>query len=523
MNKKRTFYINGKPYEKRIKYIPVRYSVAITISLAETLAVIATAIFLCMSFAYSYIAVVITQITVVVHIIASNENPDFKIPWLLFVLILPVVGFMLYFMFAKRRLDRKLIKRLKELRGITYEQEDEKNFATLSDENLSATRSATLLCSTADAHLFRNTDVTYLPSGEVYKDRLIEDLQHAEKFIFMEYFIIEEGVFWDSILEILKEKVKNGVEVRVLYDDIGCMMKLPGNYVKTLRSYGIKATVFSRLRGSADSEFNNRTHRKITVIDGKIGYTGGINLADEYINEVAIYGHWKDCGVRLYGEAVKELTKLFLINYGMNIKKPLPVTPDYFPSTEQLQSDDGGYLVPFGDGPNPIYPRQISKIIIQNLIENAKNYVYITTPYLIIDNELCTTIENAALRGVKVKIIVPHIPDKKIIFAMTKSNYHRFISAGVEIYEYTPGFIHAKTYIADDEYGIVGTINLDYRSLVHHFENGVWLYKKDCIRDIKNDIEDTLSKSERITADKVKIGFAQSCFNSIVKLFSPLL
>lgn len=521
MKKKTTFYINGEPHEKLINYIPIRYITAIVLALAETLAVIAIVMLLSKYVPYFYIAVFITQIAVVIKIVAADENPNFKVPWLLFVLILPVSGFMLYFMFAQRKLDKKLTKRLKVLREITYAQNDEENFAGLKDYDISAFRSAKLLCSTADTHLFRNTDVSYLPLGEIYRERLTEDLKRAEKFIFMEYFIIEEGEFWNSILDILKQKAADGIEVLVIYDDIGCMLTLPGNYVKTLRSYGIKATVFSRLRGNADSEFNNRSHRKIAVIDGKIGYTGGINLADEYINAIEKHGHWKDGGVRLCGSAVKELTKLFLIDYGINTKKNEQSDVDYFPPTETKNAR--GYVVPFGDGPKPIYPRRVSKTIIQNLIENAKEYVYITTPYLIIDNELCATIENAALRGVNVKIVVPHIPDKKVIFAMTKSHYHRFISAGAEIYEYTSGFIHAKTYIADDKYGIVGTINLDYRSLVHHFENGVWLYNCDCISDIKADIEKTISNSEQITSDKIKIGIIQRFFNSIVKIFAPLL
>ena len=274
------------------------------------------------------------------------------------------------------------------------------------------------------------------------------------------------------------------------------------------------------MKGQADNEFNNRNHRKITVIDGLVGYTGGINIADEYINEVVRFGHWKDVGIRLEGEGVRELTKLFLIDFGINIKTPLNVPYDLYP-TSTLQ--EKGYVVPFGDGPKPLYERRVGKTIIQSILASATKYVYITTPYLIIDNELCTSIENTALRGVDVRIIVPHIPDKKIVFNMTKSFYKRFLDCGVKIYEYEPGFIHAKTYLSDDKYAIIGTINLDYRSLVHHFENGVWMYDCKCIKDLKKDIDNTLEKSIEITPKMLKTSLLNRFFRAIVRIFAPML
>jgi cardiolipin synthase len=328
-----------------------------------------------------------------------------------------------------------------------------------------------MLCSISGASVFTNTKQTYYPLGEDMWQAMLPDLEKAENFIFMEYFIIEEGMFWDSILEILKRKASEGVTVRVLYDDIGCMSTLPGDYHKQLGKFGIEAKPFSRLRGQADSEFNNRSHRKICVIDGKVGYTGGVNIADEYINKIERFGHWKDTAIRLEGEAVWELTRLFLTDYGINVKK-LPETKfELYPKQNEIRAD--GYVIPFGDGPSPLYDRRIGKSVIQNMLASATKYMYMTTPYLIIDNDLCQSIENAALRGVDVRIIVPHIPDKKLVFGMTRSFYHRLMKSGVRIYEYKPGFIHAKSYIADDDYAMIGTINLDYRSLVHHFENGV--------------------------------------------------
>lgn len=337
----------------------------------------------------------------------------------------------------------------------------------------------------------------------------------------MEYFIIEEGKVWGAMLDILKQKAADGVDVRVVYDDVGCMMTLPGDYAKTLCSFGIKATPFSRLRGNADSEFNNRSHRKICVIDGTVAYTGGANLADEYANIVTKFGHWKDVGLRLTGSAVNELTSLFLGDYFINVKTVDESFDRYYNSEKTLHG--GGFVLPFGDGPRPVYDRNVAKSAIQSMLATAREYVYIMTPYLIIDNELCTSIENAALRGIDVRLILPHIPDKKLVFTMSKSHYSRLIKAGVRIFEYEPGFVHAKVYLADGERAIVGTVNLDYRSLVHHFENGVWMWGTDCIGDIKADFDSTLDKCIEVTSDKLKVGPWTRFLRSVIKIFSPML
>lgn len=371
-------------------------------------------------------------------------------------------------------------------------------------------------------HLFNATSQKYFSQGEEMFEAMLIDLKNAEKFIFMEYFIIEEGVFWNSILEILKEKANEGVEVKIVYDDIGCMKTLPGDYYKRLKKFGIEAVPFSRLKGNADSEFNNRNHRKITVIDGVIAYTGGVNIADEYINKTVRFGHWKDTGIRIEGDAVKEFTKLFMIDYGLNVKEIVEERNNRYPET-QKNDNVRGYLVPFGDGPRPIYKRCVGKSVINNMLATANRYAFIMTPYLIIDNELCQTIEDASLRGVDVRIIVPHVPDKKIVFSMTKSFYQRLMQAGVKIYEYKPGFIHAKVYLVDDIYAMVGTINLDYRSLVHHFENGLWMYNTESIADIKRDFDQTLEKSIEISPTTNKVGILTKLFRSIVKIFAPLM
>lgn len=268
-----------------------------------------------------------------IHISACDEAPDYKIPWLLVVLIVPVAGFMLYFLFGNRKLQRKYIRRLEAMRKQTYPARTEELAQNIAAENPAVSMDAQMLCKISDTNLFTNTTQQYFPLGEDMHRQLLVDLKTAEKFIFMDYFIIEEGIFWNSILDILKEKAAAGAEVRVINDDIGCMMTLPGNYDKILKGFGINAVSFSKLKGNADSEFNNRSHRKITVIDGIIGYTGGVNIADEYINEKVVYGHWQDVGLRLEGEAVRELTKLFLTDYGINVRKLPEAKQNYFPES----------------------------------------------------------------------------------------------------------------------------------------------------------------------------------------------
>ena len=520
---KRTYTVKTatETIEREYNYIPVRYILAVMITLFEILAIIGLVVACCYYIPYFYIAAFLTEVFCVIKIIASDDNPDYKVPWLLFVLILPIAGFMLYFLFYSRKLQKKYVRRLDELKRYRYEKSGEDTLAMMERESAHAAAQAKMLCSISGASVFKNTKQAYFPLGEDMWQAMLLDLEKAEHFIFMEYFIIEEGTFWDSILEILKRKAAAGVTVRVLYDDIGCMSTLPGNYHKQLSKFGIEASPFSRLRGQADSEFNNRSHRKICVIDGKVGYTGGVNLADEYINKVERFGHWKDTALRLEGEAVWELTRTFLFDYGIHVKK-LPVMPE---NAYPVQADvcAEGYVIPFGDGPKPLYERRVGKSVIQNMLNAATRYMYMTTPYLIIDNELCVSIENAALRGVDVRIIVPHIPDKKIVFGMTRSFYHRLMKAGVKIYEYEPGFIHAKSYVADDAYAMIGTINLDYRSLVHHFENGVWMYRCGAIADLKRDIEETMEKSIEVTPDMLKTGPMTRLFRSVVRIFAPML
>lgn len=514
--------------------IPARYLFAMLLILVEIALVIAGAVVLTIMLPFSYTLVVVTQLGVAISLVGRNDNPDYKLPWLFFILLLPIIGFMLYFMFYTRKLSRRARKRLAVLKTLGIERQDGGEMSALfaADEHIATQAQA--LCSLSSANLYRGTDIRYFSLGDDMFPAMVEDLKKAEKFIFMEYFIIERGLFWDTILGVLEEKAAAGVDVRVVYDDIGCMKTLPSNYYKRLTKAGIKCVPFFKLVGQANGKFNNRSHRKITVIDGKVGYTGGINLADEYINEVERFGHWKDAGLRLEGEAVNELTRLFLIDYHMNTKKHDDVFADYYIGSGEAVEVVGsggesggiggeGWCIPFGDGPRPIFERRVTQTALLNMLGGAKHYVYMTTPYLIIDNELTAAIENAALRGVDVRIITPHIPDKKLVFSMTRSYYPRLMAAGVKIFEYEKGFIHAKTYLADGEVAIVGTVNLDYRSLVHHFENGVWMYRGPAVAAQESDFLATQSQSIEFRPDMLKQNLWQRFVRALVKIFAPLL
>lgn len=522
MKKNIKVYQNGKYVDKEINYIPTRYIIAMLVTIFEVAAIIGVMVVLALFVPYFYLAILATEIGVIIAIMVSNNNPDYKLVWLFVVVMIPLAGLMIYLIFYKRRLPKKAIKRLGNVKN-SYTYKDEKNFNELSKENELILTQAKSLCKTSNSHLYKNSKLDYFSIGEEMHKSMLNELKKAQKFIFLEYFIIEDGEFWNSILDILKEKSQEGVEVKLIYDDIGCMGTLPGNYFKTLtKKYNIQTVVFSKLKGQASGEFNNRSHRKILVIDGRVGFTGGINIADEYINKVNRFGHWKDTGIKIQGEAVNELTKLFFMDYLLNSSKELNIDFNkYYIFNPNIKADN--YIIPFGDAPKPLNNFSVSKMAIMNLLNQARNYVYITTPYLIVDNELMRAIENTAIRGVDIRVIIPHVPDKKMVFGMTKSVCYQLAKLGVKIYEYTPGFIHAKSYIADDKFGIIGTMNLDYRSLDHNFENGVWIYNDPIIIEMKKDFIETLNKSQETTNQKPKHRLMTKFIYILVKIFSPLL
>ena len=348
---------------------------------------------------------------------------------------------------------------------------------------------------------------------------MLMDLKKAKRFIFIEFFIIERGTMWDSILEVLRQKAAEGVEIRLMYDDVGCISTLPHHYDKKLRAMGMQVVRFNRLFPLISTYLNYRDHRKICVIDGNIGYTGGINLADEYINEVDRFGHWKDTGVKLSGSGVANLTAMFLQLWDFSVKQETKNLSDYQP-TKIFPSD--GFVQPFAD--SPLDNENVSENVFLDIINSATRSVYITTPYLSLDNEMTTALCYAAKSGIDVRILTPGIPDKKLVYAVTRSFYPQLVEAGVKIYEYTPGFLHEKMIVADHDIAVVGTINMDFRSFYLQFECGCLFYKSSVVDKIRDDILDTIKKSREIDSHWIKsYPWIKSIWGSLVSLFAPLL
>lgn len=459
---------------------------------------------------------------VLIYVINRDEIPEMKMPWLIILFLLPVLGAFVFMLLSNNDSSKKEYARFEKAAGSMkpYCQQTEA-LTRLKEQNSDAWLQANYLYTQTGMPCRGNTTTAYYAVGEEFHAALIEELRKAERFIFMEYFIIQEGAMWNPIHEILKTKAAQGVEVYFIYDDFGCFGILPWHYYKQLNDEGIRCEIANKFSPVLSHIHNNRDHRKITVIDGKIGFTGGINLADEYINAIEKHGHWKDTAVKLEGEAVHNLMALFLTNWNTNSKNnPLDCTK--YMDTPPHSAEGKGMVIPFGCGPEPIYKDNIGKNVYINMIYSAKRYLYITTPYLICDRELLNALRLAVQKGVDVRIITPHIPDKHTVFWMTRSNYQVLLNAGVRIFEYTPGFIHAKNFVCDDSFAVCGTINLDYRSLVHHFECGAWMYETDCIDDMKADFLRTEALSEEVDKNKAVMRSWQRFIAGILKIFSPL-
>ncbi len=459
-----------------------------------------------------------------VWVVNSKSNPAYKMAWIVLILLFPIFGGLFYIFFGGSTTGRRTKEKLRPILQYT-----EAALAPVGDcldliqsQDNDAGNQSQYIRNSSLYPPYRNTRVEFLPSGETKFERLMEELQKAEHYIFLEYFIIKEGFMWESILKVLREKAAAGVDVRVVYDDFGCLAALPYQYDKVLESMGIKCGVFHPVLPILSAHLNNRDHRKIVVIDGHTAFTGGINLADEYINRIELYGHWKDAAIMIKGDAVWSLTVMFLSmwNYIKGIRETSDIS-QFRPDTDDTPTDDG-FVQPFGD--SPLDDEPVSELVYLNLILKARDYVYITTPYLILSHEMVTALCLAAKSGVDVRIITPHHPDKWYVHAVSRSYYRTLVESGVKVYEYLPGFIHSKTVVVDGKYGVVGTINLDYRSFYLHFECGVWLYRNSCILDIIKDFQETLEVSREITLEDIRnIHWTRGMVMSALRLFAPLM
>lgn len=455
----------------------------------------------------------------VMRIVLKDGCPEYKIAWIIPIMLFPIFGGGLYLIFGHKILSKRERRRISSISGrLKAGSTVESSLDTLESVSRTAAFQARYLENYANATLYDGTDVQYFSVGEEMFESLLLDLKSAKHFIFLEYFIISEGKMWSSILSVLEQKVKEGVDVRLMYDDLGCVFLLPGDFPQQMERKGIQCCPFNRFRHIFNSRFNNRDHRKICVIDGNIGYTGGINLSDEYINHVKKHGHWKDTAIRLHGKGVFGLTKMFLSVWEFY----RGVTTDFlqYKPTEPVSAK--GFVQPFGSSPDS--PETVGENMYINFFNKARNYVYITTPYLIIDNNMINALCIAAKSGVDVRLVTPGIPDKKIVYFLTRSYYRVLLESNVKIYEYTPGFIHAKSAVSDDSTAVVGTINLDYRSLYLHQECAVWMHGTDCVKDVRDDFLKTQEKSREVTVDSIKkMSPWQRMFLSFLRIFAPLM
>lgn len=472
---------------------------------------------------YIHAIFLLLSVVVVIYIINGNGNTSFKITWMLLILISPILGTAFYGFMKMQPGTSYLEKRFGVLNNQMkpYMQQDKELLEQLRVSKAANANLVTYMNNQISFPVYKNTTVTYFSSGEEKFEELKKQLRQAEEYIFMEYFIIEKGVMWNEILDILKEKVWQGVEVRVMYDGMCSLSALPTFYDKELRRAGIKCKQFNKVQPMLTSYQNNRDHRKICVVDGKVAFTGGINLADEYINVKERFGHWKDTAIMLKGEAVQSFTMMFLKMW--NITEKRGENYEYYLSEkEDTMKQELGYVLPYAD--SPFDEKNVGEQVYLHILNHAKKYVHIMTPYLIIDDDLQETLQYAAQCGVEVVIIMPHIPDKWYAFAVAKTYYASLIKAGVQIYEYVPGFVHAKVFVSDNDTATVGTINLDYRSLYHHFECGAFIYNNPVIWDIERDFQETLKKCKRVTAEDLRNrNILEKIAGKVLRLIAPLM
>lgn len=465
---------------------------------------------------------ILLSVLVVLRLFNSEGTPDFKLVWMLPIVVFPVFGALFYVYIDTQTGTRRLKKRLCEINDVIKQYTPQNNEAReqLFEENIQMGRFADYMQTYDNSPVYGNTQAVYYPLGDDQFPDILAELQKAENFIFLEYFIIEEGRVWESVLSILKEKVKQGVEVRLLYDDTCSLWYLPSFYPKLLEKEGIRCKTFCPIKPIFSSSYNNRDHRKIIVIDGKTAFTGGTNLADEYINEKERFGHWKDTAIMLKGDAVERFTYMFLEMWNVSEKGEEDYGKYKSPREAALPRD--GFFLPYGS--SPFSEEHIGKRVYLDILNTACQYVHIMTPYLILDHEMMMALVYAAKRGVEVTIIMPHIPDKQYAFVVAKTYYNELLEAGIQIWEYTPGFVHAKVFVSDDVRAVVGTVNLDYRSLYHHFECGVVMYLNSQIDAVERDFKETLKQCQEVRPEDYK---KQNLFvrmeGKLLRMLAPLM
>ena len=497
--------------------------VAVSFGIAlQIIFLIVMATYLRTDFFWIRIAMNVLSWAVVIYIISCGVNPSYKIAWIVLILAFPVAGLTIYLLFGGNKISSYEHRKMQSIEAVTMQQlrQDEAPLWELAAAETPAFNHARYLLSASGYPIYDDADAEYFPSGESCYAAMLEEIKKAERYIFIEFFIIATGKMWDPMLELLRQKAAAGVDVRVVYDDFGCITRLPMQYAKKLREMGIRAHAFNPYVPILSARLNNRDHRKLMIIDGKVGFTGGVNLADEYINEIERFGHWKDCGILVRGEAVWSMVMMFLSiwDYVAGLEEDVAAfRPDYpeAPAGE-------GYLQPFAD--SPLDHEDVGATILQSVISSAQERMWIMTPYLILDDKMVSALCVAAKTGVDVRIITPGIPDKWYVHAVTRANYEVLTEAGVRIFEYKPGFIHSKVCLSDNRYAVVGTVNMDFRSLYLHFEDAVYLYGSPAVRQVAADFEETFPVCREMTYARCRhVHFYQRVIRTLLQVFSPLL
>ncbi len=499
---------------------PVRLILTFLIILAEIYLIILSVTHLSEQRVWIYSAAELLAVITALSIINKRGNPSYKIMWIIFILLVPLFGVLAYLLWGGGRVMPHINRRMKRCinRYSAFLPNDDKTVSHLNYSDMIHSRQAEYIRREADAPVYDESESEFFAPGEKLMPRLLEELRRAEKYIFIEFFILAESSMWDEIFDILKEKAESGVEIKIIYDDFGSIKYQTKNFAKNLRRHGIEVSRFNPITPSINIFMNNRDHRKIIVIDGKVAFTGGINIADEYINRLERFGYWMDSAILVRGKAVKSFLAMFCTMWEFTTLKSI----DFLAHTADFETENDGFYIPYCD--DPLNYKNPAAGIYMQILNNAQRYVYIATPYLILDNNMINALCLAAKSGVDVRISTPSIPDKWYVHPVTQYYYSELMESGVKIYEYTPGFIHSKMFLSDDKVATVGTINMDYRSLYLHFECGLWMCSTKSIGAIKQNFTDIFSESQEINPDEwKKRPLLMKLKQAVLHLFAPFM
>ena len=460
----------------------------------------------------------VLSLFITLYLVRKDENSDYKIIWLVLIGMMPLLGGALYLAFGNKAPAKRMRQRMQAVER--QHTADRAQQPGQTDALVPASRGLSRYVSEYGPYpAWKNSTAKYYPCGEAMYPDLLADLEKAERFIFLEFFIVRTGKMWKGVEDILVRKAAQGVDVRLIYDDFGSLLGLPSDFVVQMERAHIRCIPFNPVVPLLSLVMNHRDHRKIVVIDGKVAYTGGINLADEYINAITRFGYWKDAGLRIEGTAVWNFTVMFLDFW--NAFRPFEQDYSAFrPQLAVLPASDG-VVQPYAD--SPLDEEPVAETVYLDILAQAQQYVYFYTPYLAIGEEMLDALRNAAKRGVDVRLVLPGIPDKKLVFRLSRSYYLPLLRAGVRIYEYTPGFLHAKCCVSDDRAAVVGSINMDYRSMFLHFECGVLLLQNSQVLTLRDDVRRTLPQCREVQCADCRTGLVGTVLDSVLRLLSPLM